>query len=105
MLEISIEIFLLYTTKEFKNSEKGYEWHHQRLKIFKNAFTESSEHISVDVGLMTFDKDSQSPFSHCFELFTLFVHWNGYDIKVCRVKKDAYCKLLYDLIVGEIDWK
>lgn len=58
---------------EFKNRRKGYEWHHQRLEICESAFTQNGEmgkHISGDVGLMTSDKDSQSPIrsSLLFEL-------------------------------------
>lgn len=51
---------------EFKNRRK--EWHHQRkkksLRMLLRTQTEENiemrKHISGDVGLMAFDKDSQS---------------------------------------------
>ena len=56
-----------YSTMEFKN--RGKEWHHQRKKSLRMLLRTQTEeniemrkHISGDVGLMAFDKDSQSLF-------------------------------------------
>lgn len=79
--------FSFYTTMEFRNRRR-YEWLHERFKknlleCFWRQQWNGRKHISVDVGLMTSDKDSQSPFFRfvLFELLRLFSHRNGYDIK------------------------
>lgn len=62
------------------------------------------KHISGDVGLMTFDKDSQSPFFFLlfFEVRNVFsLLRNGYDndpstskCVVCEDERESYCRLL-----------
>lgn len=126
MLEIPIEMISFLTQQwNLKAELKGSEWHHQRWKIFKNAFRQNikkqnetkkktvkcKRHISGDVGLMAFDKDSQSPFLQFF-FWTSFLRglkWIWHQRFICCWVCEGIrrCRLmaLNDLIVDVIDWR